>query len=316
MMLPTQIFRPQRSAFALSIVLWIVAALLAGIAFFSAIAKDNILITKGIDSKLQSELTAESILELLKYYITTASYDDRALHNTYRDTQYTLPPKIILDGREYTVTKNIKISLHDTSSMLNAFYPREEMMGYLIGGKQHRQRFYTITDALKDWKDSDNIVSLNGAEEAYYKLYKGANFGPRNSPALQGIGELRLVKGIDIVPLEQWRRVKKYLYYGSSNPNINLSLIDTTILQYLFHLNTFESDRLDKLRMQQPVKFKYEMRNNPLFDEYLMGFSLSMNIMIRIEVDFQDARTILETLIQFHLDDPAQEWITESYRIF
>lgn len=51
-----------------------------------------------------------------------------------------------------------------------------------------------IVDAILDWKDGDDLVRLNGAEDAYYQSLP-APYAPKNAN-LESVEELLLVKGV------------------------------------------------------------------------------------------------------------------------
>ena len=286
-----------RGAFALSIVLWIVAALLLGIAFIVNVSKENLILTKELHNKLDARLEAESVLEALKYIVLTSNYDNNSLLLN-ANTPYKFPKKIILDGRKYKLSNEISISLQDASSMLNVIYPNRNLIASFLTINNERELLYTIKDSIKDWEDKDNIVSLNGAESSFYNLKKGLNFRPRNSAALQSVNELRLINGINSISEKRWKSLKKYFYFGSS-ATVNLTLLDSTYLGKLLKLDFIDAKILHRYEMNDIKKFMEYARKNKNFDEDSMSFALSFKIKIDIIVKNHTSVSRLHAFIDF-----------------
>jgi len=284
-----------RNAFALSIVLWIVAAILLGIAFIVTLSKDTLILSKNLHNKLDARLEAVSVLEALKFVILTSNHDSFGLIiNT--NLPYKFPKKIVLDGRKYKITKDITISLRDTSSILNVM--NVNLITALAVNNNQRELAFTIRDSLKDWKDSDNIVSLNGAEKAYYKHEKGVFYGPRNSMAFQSLDELRIIKGLDSLSSKEWEKLKEHLYYGNGS-YINLALINQLYLSKLLKLTSFEAKELEKYKTQDYKRFLQIINQNKNYNDEYMGYGLSFKIKIDIIVRNHNSVSRLHTFINF-----------------
>ncbi len=238
--------KESRRGFALSIVLWIVAALLFGIATLALLAKDTQFLTKNVNAKLKTQIEAENILEHLKFYILTANSDYNSfINNSLSNSNYKFPNKIIVDNRWYEITKDIKIRLHDTSAMQNVFYLYAEDIAHLATTSSQRQERFVIIDSIKDWTDSDNIVSLNGAEASRYAMKEDVNYKIRNSPALQSTYEVRLINGIDTLSEKRWKQLHQRLYYGRATI-VNLTLLDSKYLSYILKIDEFLASSLIK----------------------------------------------------------------------
>jgi len=289
----------RKRGFALSIVLWIVAALLFGIATLSSLSKDTIGLSKGLQKKLKTELTAEDVLESFKFYLLTASYDNNSLQNaTLDDFRYKFPKKLIVDGRWYAISRDINISITDVSALLHVNYASPKSIAFILTDNDQRQLRYTIADSLKDWKDKDNSVSLNGAENSKYELQKGVNYKIRNNPAIQSVAELRLVNGIDAIAEKKWKKLKQNFYYGNGSA-INLTLISAKYLAYILKLNSIEANALVNVRKQDLQKFIESVNKLKTFDDDMMGFFQSRAYKIKVVVNFKGARSVLTTIIDF-----------------
>jgi len=288
-----------KNAFVLSIVLWIVAAILVGITTISIFSKDSITLSKELNYKLKTRLRSQDILEAIKYYVMTANYDNISLINqNFTNFTYKLPSRIILDGRWYTIDKFSKISLQDTSSMINVLTYPAQTIATLATTNQQKPLFYTIEDSIKDWRDKDNFIRLNGAENSTYRTQKNKKFEARNADALQDKAELRLINGIDKLPQKQWNEFKKRIYFGRSS-GIDLALIDAKYLSYVLDISDSYAKTFIALRQEDINKFIKQVSNLKKFDYSFMGFAIAHQYKIKIITNIGDATTQIQTLIDF-----------------
>jgi hypothetical protein len=289
-----------RNAFALSIVMWLVAALLFGIATLTRFSKDTTTITKILEDKLETRLEAEDILELLKYYITTSNYDSISFINNKEKIgtkDYKLPRKLFLDGRVYKLSKNVTISIKDTSALLNLNYPKFVLISKMATDESEREKRFTISDSIYDWIDKDSAPHLNGAEESYYKIVNEKEYVPRNVPILQDIEEMHIIKGID---KEAWNRIKKYIFFGTSG-RINVALIDNLFLQNLLDLSPFEREYFQKTKLQDIKKYIQMIKKHKNYNNDIMSTALSFEFKIKIVVIKNKARTVIHALMNCRL---------------
>lgn len=292
-----QCTRQSRSGFALSIVMWIVAALLLGIVFIVSLSRENLVLTGKLHDKLDARMEAESVLEALKFVILTSDYDLNSL-SPHVNLPYKFPKKIILDGRKYALSKEITIALKDSSSMFNVMHPNSSVIAKMLMNND-RELYYTLRDSIKDWIDSDNVVRLNGAERAYYKLKKNIDYVPRNSPTLQSVDELKLIKGLDSLSDEHWKSLKNNFYFAK-NGMLNLMLVKSEILQDILQLSSVDMKMLERYKREGKVKdFIIYIKKNPNYDEGYMNFTLSFKIKIDIIVKNHTSFSELQTFIDF-----------------
>lgn len=287
-----------KKAFALSIVLWIVAALLFGAATLALLAKDTFLLTEGVEAKLKTQLMVEDVLEAFKFYELTADFDNNSLINpNLNDFKYNFPTKMIVDGRWYKVGDNVELSITDASSLLNTMKTSSELIASIVGSD--RQEIYTIGDSIKDWRDKDNIVSLNGAEASKYELQNSAQFKIRNSNSIQSVDEFRLINGIDKLTDSRWNDLKDRFFYGNGCVT-NLSLIDSKYLSVLLHINTSKAESLIQEREINIDKFQtLIMKLKSYNDENNMGFHIAREFKIQIRSNIGLATSTLEAIIDF-----------------
>jgi len=287
-----------RDAFVTAIVLWIVAALLMGIAYIMSLSKDTIFLTKSLNSKMMASIEAESFLEVLKFYIPTANFDKKSLIAPASNTlPVKLPSPIILDGREYEVG-NVTFSLRDLSSMFNVRNPFVKYIANLATDESQRELRFILNDSLSDWVDKDDVALLNGAELQYYRIKKNVLYGPRNSPAIQSVKELHIIKGYDGLGYKKWKELENYLYYGIGT-FYNLLLMDSRQLSAILNISLSEAESYISMRQKDEVRFIRAVSKLNSFDDSLMGFNISHNIFIKIEVKVGEAVSRIETIIDF-----------------
>jgi len=301
-----------KKAFAFSITLWIIASLLFATVVVLRFAKDEVDLSRGLNSKLQTQMMAESVFESLKFYVPTADYTMNSLKNTLLDgTKYPLPNEIIVDGREYNVTKEITISLKDTSGMLNIMYASSKILSHSLVSTNNEKLIAILRDSLDDWRDIDDLKKINGAEQNSY-VSLGKKTMVRNLRDIQDIHELKLIKGFDQIALSN---IKNTLYYGRSS-SLNLMLIDNSRnLATLLEVDTRTISNLFELRKDSPKKYiKNIMRLENYNDDY-MGFALSKQFIVKIKVKREDAETRLNSMISFQqLGD--RPYLTISYSLY
>ena len=300
-----------KKAFALSIVLWIVAALLVGVAALTVFSKDSVKLSKELNNKLQTQLKAEDILEGLIFYITTSDYNNNSLiSQTILNFPYKFPNAIIVDNRWYNLDKNTKIRLQDTSSLINTITYSGERISAIATTNEQTQLRYIINDSIKDWIDKDDFVELNGAEGSSYELQKELSFKIRNSSAIQDPQEFRLINGIDTMNDILWNNLKDKLYYGRSTL-VNLTLIDKRYLSYLLNISESYAQTLINIRKDDIGEYIKIISMLQKFDDEFMGFSLSHQFKIEIQVTLGNATSILKTIIDFKQTQNQQYTIIE-----
>lgn len=304
-----QAIMPCKKAFAFSITMWIIASLLFATVVILRFAKDELGLSRGLNNKLQTQLMAQSVFESLKFYIPTADYSNTTLKNELlSETEYPLPLEIIVDGREYNVTKEITLSLKDTSGLLNVTYGGSSMIAKALSNRKDESLSNRLKNSLDDWRDEDNVPKINGAEQSSYRSSNKKTV-VRNRADIQDIHELKLIYGFDKV---DFNLIESNLYYGRGT-GMNLLLIDNR--RYLAGLlesdESFMQDMLE-LRESEPKKFMRNIGRLPAYNDDYMGFWLSKQFLVTIKVNKEGARSILKATISFKkLND--KPYMTISY---
>jgi general secretion pathway protein K len=124
------------------------------------------------------------------------------------------------DGRPYTFRfdeAEIEVRITDETGKidLNAVEP-VVFAAFLMGFDVPLDEANAIAAAVADWRDQDDLVSLNGAELPEYEA-AGLPYGPKNGP-FDLIGEVQQVLGMDYALYE---RIAPHLtlYSGLAMPN-------------------------------------------------------------------------------------------------
>jgi len=285
-----------KKGFAFSITMWIIASLLFATVVILRFAKDEVGVSRGLNDKLQTQLIAQSVLESLKFYVPTADYTLNSLKNQLlTNIPYPLPSEIVADGREYNLTSKITISLKDTSSMINVMYGSGTLISKALSSQKNDELSYLLKNSLDDWRDEDNVPKVNGAEQSTYRSL-GKKVMVRNSSAIQDIHELKLIHGFKGVDFDT---IASNLYYGRG-AGLNLMLINNK--RYLATLLGSDEQFIAKmleLREKEPSKFRKTISSLPNYNDDYMGFWLSKQFYIQIEVQQGEARTLLNTTISF-----------------
>ncbi len=287
-----------KKAFALSIVLWIVAALLMGVASLTIFSKDSMQLSEGLNNKIQTQLKVEEVLEVLKFYIITADYNNNFLINeTILNIPYKFPKKIVLDNRWYYVNENIRIRILDTSALINTFGSIQSIANIATNQLQNQLK-YRIEDSIKDWKDTDSIVELNGAESSTYEFKKEVNFKIRNNSDIQDPQEFKLIHGIDSLSDLQWKYLKSKLYNGRQlSPS--LLFVDKIYLAYLLDISDSYAKTLIDIRKKDINEFINIVSKLNKFVSGDIHLYISKQLKIEIQTTIVDATTILNTIIDF-----------------
>lgn len=289
-----------KKAFALSIVLWIVAALLFGIATLLSFTKDTIYLSKGVKNKIITNLEAEDILETLKYYILTADYNNQEfINDTLRNFTYSMPVKIAVDNRWYKISDDIMFRVQDLSALINLFYLNPDEAAFVATSPNERQKRYIMADSIRDWEDKDNIPNLNGAEASKYELKENQGFKPRNNPDIQHVEELRLINGFDKIDDKKWKKLKKLFYFGAGS-RVNLLLLSPKHLAYFLKIRPSYAQSLLNIKNEDVTKFIRTVSTFKNFNDETMGFYLSKELKIEIIVKSKNARTHLLCHIDFN----------------
>ncbi|MFA5589504.1 MAG: type II secretion system protein GspK [Lysobacteraceae bacterium] len=196
---------PRQRGVAFIIVIWLLALLTILLGAFALISR-----TEGMQARHMYDATVAR-------YAAEAGINQAAYFLSVPDQELRWIP----DGREYQVVFDefdIRVKVTDESGLIDLNAADIKMLTELFAGIGVEQdQADELAAAIQDWRDADDLVSPNGAEDAEYAA-EGYSWGPRNAP-FDLVSELLQVLGMtpDI-----YRQVERSLtvYAGQSRPNL------------------------------------------------------------------------------------------------
>ena len=224
---------PSKRGFALALVLWISAALMA-VALYSIVStKESVDNAKKLLAKLQSRLDAESAFEKSIFYLSSGKYWEDSVKNEVKG----MPKKIVLVNKEVFFKEgesNITLKVQDIGGLENITIMARKLsvIRRLIKNVTGKSSPFAA-DSYLDWLDMDEEAHLNGAESFYYKSIVSRKYGSSNRRYIQHPDELRLIRGFDILSDSEWREIKKYLAYSYSGGKNILAFPKKMIESYI-----------------------------------------------------------------------------------
>ena len=224
---------PSKRGFALALVLWISAALMA-VALYSIVStKESVDNAKKLLAKLQSRLDAESAFEKSIFYLSSGKYWEDSVKNEVKG----MPKKIVLVNKEVFFKEgesNITLRVQDIGGLENITIMGRKLpvIRRLIKNVTGKSSPFAV-DSYLDWLDMDEEAHLNGAESFYYKSIVSRKYGSSNRRYIQHPDELRLIRGFDILSDSEWREIKKYLAYSYSGGKNILAFPKKMIESYI-----------------------------------------------------------------------------------
>ncbi|MGB8635888.1 MAG: type II secretion system protein GspK [Rhodanobacteraceae bacterium] len=190
---------------AFLIVLWVIALVAVLMGSFAVIARTENLQARHLLDSTRARYAAEAGINLAAY----------ALRRNEPDKRW------VPDGRPYKFSFNdaiITIKVHDESGKIdvNAATPEQLQQLFKSVGGLDEQKAQELAARVQDWRDPDDLVTVNGAEEADYKQ-DGLAYGPANNP-FTTVGELQQVMGMDYALFKKLEPAIT-VYSGRGTPN-------------------------------------------------------------------------------------------------
>ena len=296
-----------KKAYALSVILWIVAGMGTVTMFLAILSKDIVKISSQLENKLISRLKAEESIDLLMFYGTTGEFYLNNMSNKIVE-DYNLPDKIYIDNS--TIPFNdVNITIQDTAGIYNVLFLHDEMMAKELDS----DNFYTIKDSILDWIDKNSFQRLNGAEEDYYRHLSEDSYTPRNDLSIQAVEELALIKGIKKSRLDELRDI---FYFGRGSKS-NLMTIPKESLTMLLDITPSFANELINLRKNEPLEFIKAVNRGKfkIMDEFdIYGFLPSKIIKVHVESSYNGAKTKLDAILDFKMRQ--ERAFIYNYKVF
>lgn len=189
---------------ALIMVLWVSVLIAVLLASFSLSARVEALQGRNLLDSTRARYAAEAGLH-------RAAYE---LRGNNPDTRW------VADGRVYKFDfegAKIEVELYDETGKvdLNVADPLLLTALFELGGLEQREA-EELAAAVADWRDPDDLVTVNGAEANEYKS-AGRSYVPRNAP-FETVSEVQQVLGMSF---ELYRELEPLMtiYSGRAQPN-------------------------------------------------------------------------------------------------
>ena len=288
-----------KKAFALAVVLWISAALMAVSLYMISSTKESVDNAKMLLEKLEVQLDNESAFEKLIFYLSSAKYwEDNA-----RNEVEGMPRKIFVDRVPFVFKlndTNITAEIQDIGGIENV-----TILGMKLKALKRLVKILTgkdasnfVSDSYLDWLDLDDDPMLNGAETPYYRIYKGRAYPSANNRYVQHPDELRLIRGFDELSDEDWRRLKRYFGYSYSGSK-NLMAFDEIMMKAYLKLSPAEWEQLRALKKKDIHKYR-DMFLDHIEDQEekeRMNFHPTRSFLVKLVAKRGKARDVIEATI-------------------
>jgi len=284
-----------KKAYALSIILWIVAGMGTITIFLSSIAKERIDISTQIENKLKAQIKAQETLDIIRFYSSTGKFKFNKIINSHLE-DLNIPNEIYIDGREMVIN-DTNISLMDSGGLYHLLFLDADRLGKEIG----KDSANIIKDSIYDWVDNDIFMKLNGAEDDYYRQISNDNYEARDKKAIQDVEELKLIKGVDSNKID---KIKDDFIYASS-VKTNLATIPKDRFKYIMDISDIYIDEIFAHRESGDMIGFIDAINRlniPNF-MYIYGYYPSKALRVNIKSNYKNALGVINATIEAHLSN-------------
>lgn len=188
------LFTGQTGGVALVLVIWVIVVLVAIVGEFSYSMRTEIKITRNFKEEEEAYQLALAGIQQAKAEILNAK--DLSKMHVDANGVLIINPDEEAPARENSLGNgNYQYTITDENGKLNLnTATMEQLRGIFMNSGDGPAELDTIVDSIFDWRDTDDLHMLNGAEDDYYQsLDRGysSKDGPFELPE-----ELLLVKGI------------------------------------------------------------------------------------------------------------------------
>jgi general secretion pathway protein K len=198
--------RSRTRGVAFVLVLWVIAMLSIMLGSFALVARTENLQSRHLFDTTQARYAAEAGLNLAVYELRKADPMERWMS----------------DGRPYRFgygDAEIEVAITDESGKIDintAASNGDLLINLFVTHGVAQEQAQALSGAVKDWIDSDDLKSPNGAEVADYKA-AGLPYGPKNAP-FDTVSELQQVLGMNY---DLYQKIEPgiTIYSGRSTPN-------------------------------------------------------------------------------------------------
>lgn len=226
---------------ALIVVLWVITLLTIMASSFSLTIQRETAITSGIKEKAEATALAEAGVNYAILMLLSTDKEQRwqAFGNVY-EIEY--------------AGKRIRIQVADESGKLNINLATKEQLQQLLSSFVLDDSLVdSLSDAIMDWRDTNDLHLLNGAEKEQYAT-AGLKYEPRNGN-FKSIEELQMVIGMTA---EIYRQMEGMISIYTNNKQVNPTTATREMLLTLPDISEemvdeYLQQRVDNERNREPV---------------------------------------------------------------
>ena len=220
---------------ALLLVLWAVALLAILLGGFVLLARTETLQSRFLLDATRARYAAEAGVS-------------RAVYELRRADPLT---RWVPDGRPYAFEfdgAKIEVEVEDESGKID-FNAADEvlLLQFLLALAVEEPRARSLVDAIMDWRDPDDLVRANGAEDREYEA-AGLAYEPTNM-GFQTLGEVQQVLGMDYALFE---KIEPHATVYSRNGRPNPAYASPVVLQAMAGIAPEAARQLVEQRRQTP----------------------------------------------------------------
>jgi general secretion pathway protein K len=212
--------RYKHNGISLIVVLWMLVILTVIALAFSRQVRTEIQLTANYQNQAKAEALAEAGVW-------------RAVMMLSQRSAAALSGEVIyLDGRLYPLASDVgdlKVSLQSSQGLIDLNRAPEELINSVVQKvAESIEQAETVTAALFDWRDEDDLRRLGGAERSDY-LADNLGYGPTNGPLIS-VAELARVYGMTT---KMYRALRPYVTVISGNARIDVTTAPSFVLSAL-----------------------------------------------------------------------------------
>lgn len=201
---------------ALIVVLWVISLLIIMSSSFSLTIQRESAIISGIKEKAEASANAEAGIY---YAIAKLLQNDKDQQWNAFNSLYEIN----------FVGKRVRIKIADESGKIAINFVDKEQLLSLFGSISVEESLAeSLSDAIMDWRDIDDIQSDNGAEKQQYEE-AGLKYEPRNE-AFSNIEEIQMVLGMTA---RIYRQIENMISVYAQNPKVNSTAASREVLLIL-----------------------------------------------------------------------------------
>lgn len=225
--------KAQQKGVALILVLWVVVLLTVIASSFALSAR-----VEGTQAKIVFDTTKAR-------YLAEAGLHRAVYELRNPDIEFRWVP----DGRIYKMEfagKEVEISIQDETGKIDLnLAPIELLAGMFASLGMGEEEAMDLAEKVVDWRDTDNVKGLNGAEDEDYEA-EGYSYGAKDS-MFDSVPELQQVMGVDY---EMYRKLENIVTVYSGSRNINIGYASVEALMALEGISREDAEAFVEERKQ------------------------------------------------------------------